>query len=296
MISVRVPATTANLGPGFDCLGMTLDIYNTFKVSEDTGGLVIETGYADEYIDKDEDNLVFRAIKRLYEEAGKKIPGLKIIEEISIPISRGLGSSASCIVGGLVAANEMLGRPFGNDKLLELATELEGHPDNVAPALLGGFVISSMDKTGVRYFRHDMGSNVKLLAMIPDFTLNTSKARSVLPDTVSLKDAVFNISRSCLLVSSLLTGDLKNISYAVDDRLHQPYRLGLIKDGEYVLNSAYKSGCRAVFISGSGPTLMALSDSFDAANEIEKHLTHLETKWKVKRVYADNTGACAVRC
>lgn len=291
MISVRVPATSANLGPGFDCLGMALGIYNTFEISTNTDRLSIEADGINNNLYCNEDNLVYKSMKRLYREAGEQIPPLKIIEKIGIPISRGLGSSASCIIGGLLAANEMLKKPFNKDKLLKIAADIEGHPDNVAPALLGGFVVSSSTSDGIKCIKHEISRKLKFIVMIPDFTLSTEKARSVLPSSISRADGVFNISRACMLVSCLVTGDMENIKYAVQDRLHQPYRLKLIPGGEAIFNNAYELGCKAIFLSGSGPTLMGIVDSHEAIENMKRFCSSLEASWDIRIIDTDNLGA-----
>lgn len=295
MISIKVPATTANLGPGFDCLGIALGLYNSIEIYEDVEKLVIETDNLDEQIDKGEGNLIYQSIKRLFSEVSKDVPPLRIIEKSNIPISRGLGSSAACIIGGLTAANEILNKPLGKEKILELANEIEGHPDNITPALFGGFAISAVTEGGVRFIRHNLDSSIKLMAMIPDFTLQTSKARSVLPAFVDYKDAVFNVGRSSLLTASFLTGNFSSIRFAVEDKLHQPYRLGLIQDGEKLYNAAYEYGADAFFISGSGSSLMAIINSDEIIDKMKSFCEKLKTKWCIKLLKVDNQGVQAFK-
>lgn len=290
MISITIPATTANIGPGFDCLGMALNLYNSIEIYEDVDKLTIEIDGVSSEIDSDENNLIYIAIKRLYSEVSKRVPPIRIVEKVNIPISRGLGSSAACIIGGLMAANVLLGSPFGKDRILDIANEMEGHPDNITPALLGGFVISAVTDSGIRYIRHSVDSNLKLIAMIPDFTLQTSKARSVLPQVVDYKDAVFNVGRSSLLTASLITGNLDNIRYAVEDKLHQPYRLNLIPDGEKLYTAAYENGADAFFISGSGSTLMAVVSQDEVLEKMKGFCKGLSTNWEVRTLQVDNCG------
>ena len=203
-VKVTVPATTANMGPGFDCLGMALKLYNQVEISPTDGGLAIEIqGEGAGDIRKDEGNIVFKAVERLFQEAGRPCPGLVIKLTNHIPAARGLGSSASAIVGGLVAANRLAGDPFTPEKLLALATELEGHPDNVAPALLGGIIISVVQEGKVHWLKITPPDGLSTVVAVPDFKLSTRAAREVLPKTVSLQDAVFNLSRSALLVGAL---------------------------------------------------------------------------------------------
>lgn len=291
MISIKVPATSANIGPGFDCLGLALNIYNIFEISEDTDRLVIEADNPNIDIKKNEENLVYISIARLYKEAGKAVPPLRIMERVGIPVGRGLGSSAACIIAGLAAANRLLGDIFNKDKIIELAAELEGHPDNVSPALLGGLVISITTDKGIKYIHYNVGRNLKLMALIPDFTLSTHDARKILPPVINFKDAVFNVGRSSLLTAALITGNLKDIRYAVEDRLHQPYRLKLIPDSEVLFKTAYELGCDAFFISGSGSTLMSVVSDEGIIPEMQKLCSSLETKWRILPVEIDNTGA-----
>lgn len=290
MITVKVPATTANLGPGFDCLGLAVNLYNTIEIHDDVDELTIESYPGNEDIEKNDNNLIYKSFKKLYDYTGRNVPPVKIVQNINIPISRGLGSSAACIVGGLMAANKMLGIPVEKETILKLATEIEGHPDNVAPALLGGLVVSTNTDDGVKYIHYPISSGIKLMAMIPDYTLSTNMARGVLPSVIDYKDAVFNIGRSSLLTASLITGDLKNLRYAVEDRLHQPYRLGLIPDGKKIYDAAYENGVDAIFISGSGSTLMAVISSTDVAQSMDAFCKNLDKKWDIKVVEIDNHG------
>jgi len=295
MISIRVPATTANLGPGFDCLGLALDIYNTIDFFTDVDRLIIENGSPDVEIETDENNLIYKAFKRLYEYLKKDAPPVRIVQNINIPISRGLGSSAASIIGGLMGANEMLGRPLDNNRILELATEIEGHPDNVAPALLGGMVVSIKTENGVKYIRHPVNKDIKLMALIPDFTLSTTMARSVLPSMISCKDALFNVGRSSFLTASLITGNLENVRYAVEDKLHQPYRLELIADGKKICDAAYARGADAFFISGSGSTLMTIVSNHEVVGRMQEFCSNLDAKWDVKLINIDNEGVQVLR-
>jgi len=290
MISIKVPATSANLGPGFDCLGLALSLHNFIKIYKNVDKLTIENNGVNNITERNEDNLIYKSIKMLYDKVGEKVPPIRIVQDVNIPLSRGLGSSAACIVGGLTAANELLGKPVGKEKILELATEMEGHPDNVAPALFGGFVISTKTDGGVKYIRHAVNSTVKFVALVPNFPMSTKKARSVLPQTINYRDAVFNIGRSSLLTASLITGDLSCIKYAVEDKVHQPYRLGLIQDGEKIFKAAYSYGADAIFISGSGSTLMALTKNTDVVEKMRSFCKGLSAKWDVVPLDVDNEG------
>ncbi|SHF03101.1 homoserine kinase [Desulforamulus putei] len=260
-VSVSVPATTANMGPGFDCLGMALGLYNEIHMSLSPGRISIEVeGEGADDIERDERNIVWRAAQRLFQEIGRENPGLSITLVNRIPTARGLGSSAAAIVGGLVAANRLTGETLSREKILALATELEGHPDNVAPALLGGMVISVVAEGVVHYLKITPPKELKVVVAIPDFKLSTHAAREVLPKEVRLQDAIFNLSRTALLVGALCEKRLDLLSVASQDALHQPYRAPLVPGLTKVIEAANQAGALSVTLSGAGPTVIALTD------------------------------------
>ncbi|MDK2888877.1 MAG: homoserine kinase [Thermoanaerobacter sp.] len=262
MVRVQVPATTANLGPGFDCLGMALKFYNIIEMAQVSSGLSIEVhGEGVQDITRDESNIVYRAAMHLFKQVGFVPAGLRIRLLNNIPVARGLGSSASAIVGGLVAANVLSGNKLSPRELLTMASQLEGHPDNVAPALLGGVIISAIVEGEVRYVKIDPPPGLKVVVVIPDFQLSTRAAREVLPQHVSLGDAVFNLGRAALLVAALQQGRLDLLATAMEDRLHQPYRASLVPGMKKVLAAARLAGARGVCLSGAGPSIIALADS-----------------------------------
>lgn len=261
MVRVQVPATSANLGPGFDTLGMALQLYNIIEMEEVNGNTVIEVeGEGAEEISKDSSNIVFKAAQSVFKQANYEPKGLRIKLINNIPIARGLGSSAAAIVGGIVAANFVSGEKLTEKEMLSMATSIEGHPDNVAPALLGGIVVSAMADDEVRYLKIAPPNNLKCVVAIPDFLLSTSAAREVLPQSISLNDAIFNISRASLLVGAFINGDLSLLSVAMDDKLHQPYRCSLIPGMKKVFAAAKLAGAKGVALSGAGPTLIAFTD------------------------------------
>ena len=236
-VSVKVPATTANLGPGFDCLGLALPIYNTITVEETImPGTGIEINIIDETneqdiisIPTDENNIVYKAIELLYNSIGQTPDELKITINTHIPIARGLGSSAAVVVGGLLAANKLLGSPADEAALLSIASEIEGHPDNVTPAIVGGFVIASLEDDGsVLYRKLPWPKDWKITVCIPDYELATDIARSVIPKEIPLKDAIFNLKHSAMLIEAVNTADQELMKFALNDRLHQPYREKLV--------------------------------------------------------------------
>jgi homoserine kinase len=223
-VTVRVPATTANLGPGFDCLGLALGLWNRLRLEGGPSGISV-IGEGADVLSRGEDNLVLRAASAVFREAGLPKPSLRLSCRNSIPLSRGLGSSAAAVVGGLVAANILCGEPLERATLLRVATALEGHPDNVAPALLGGCQIVVRDgddlvTAGVRVPRW-----LRAVVFIPEVAMPTSEARAVLPPDVSRRDAVYNAGRVALLVNALATGKAEDLRVATQDALHQPAQL-----------------------------------------------------------------------
>lgn len=259
-VKVRVPATTANCGPGFDTLGIACALYNEVEV-ELTGikGAVkiTVTGDGADSLPTNDRNLVLRSVRTLLDKADVHNAGIALTLHNRVPLSRGLGSSSAAIVGGLVAANAVVGNRFSQDELLDMATQIEGHPDNVAPALFGGFTISVMQGERVACLRLPVPQELKLVVCIPDFRLSTHKARQAIPASVPLQDAVFNVSRTALLVGALATGRLEYLSDALDDKLHQPYRAPLIAGMYEVFAAGRKAGALGVAMSGAGPSLMA---------------------------------------
>ncbi|KKM08796.1 serine kinase [Clostridiales bacterium PH28_bin88] len=261
MVTVRVPATTANMGPGFDTIGMALDMFNLIQMEETGGGLDIHLeGEGVESISRNEGNIVYQVAANLFQRCGYRPKGLSIRLTGRIPVARGLGSSAAAVVGGLVAANVLAGEPYSNDELLNMACGFEGHPDNVAPALLGGIVVTAQLGEGLAYRQVVPPEKLKVVVAIPRFSLPTKAAREVLPASIPVQDAVFNISRTGLLVLALLEQDLELLGQVMDDRLHQPYRCRLIPGMEEVFTAAREAGALACALSGAGPTLVAFTD------------------------------------
>lgn len=264
-VKVRVPGTSANLGAGFDTLGIACSCYNELELSL----------HRDEYLDielqgegakdipTDNRNIVWQSITQVLKKAGveQEFRGAKLHMTNGIPLSRGLGSSAAAIVGGIKAANEALGAPLSTQELLELATEIEGHPDNIAPALLGGMTISTVKNGHPETFRFIPKLHFKMVVAIPDFYLPTKAAREVLPDKVDRRDAISNIGNAAMLVAALLKGSKKFIYNAFDDRLHQPYRERLIPGMSDVFKEARTAGAMGAFLSGAGPCIIAFTDN-----------------------------------
>ena len=260
-ITVKIPATTANMGPGFDVLGMALNLYNTVTLEEcdQTGWFIDIKGEGENLIPRDSSNLIARTILYLLEKTDYQITGFKLSLDNKIPFQRGLGSSAGAIVGGLVAANALVGQPFSPDELLQMAVEIEGHPDNVAAALFGGVVIVAQNDNSLIYSRFVPQKGLKVTAVIPDFQLSTKRARSVLPEKVPLSDAVYNMGHLALLITALRDGDWELLGSALHDRLHQPYRRPLGPGSVDIMVLAREAGAYGVFLSGAGPTVIAFT-------------------------------------
>jgi len=244
---VRAPATSANLGAGFDCLGLALDLWN--DVSATPGQLAVD----------DQSNLILRAARATYASVGAKYPGFKLQCTNRIIFNRGLGSSAAAITCGVLLANRCLGEPLDSAALLELAARLEGHPDNVAACLLGGVRVALHAEDGrVLQAPVPLGMSLTAVCFIPDLPIRTPHARGLLPATVSLADATFNVARSSLMVAALASGRADLLAEATRDRLHQPFRLPLFPAGAALLDAGLEAGALGTFISGAGPTVLAL--------------------------------------
>lgn len=258
-VTVRVPATSANLGPGFDCLGLALSLYNRITFQQRSNGLSISvSGEGEGVIPVDETNLVYRAARRIF--SGRARPtGLEIQIENNIPVGSGLGSSAAAVLGGMLAANAMLDRPLDQPSLLALASEMEGHPDNVAPALYGGLTIAIQDGDTLVVERVSVPS-IRVVVVMPAFELLTAQARAALPKSVPMGDAVFNTGRTAMLVQALSRGDYSGLGMVMADRLHQPYRLPLIPGMDQAFAAARQAGAAGVALSGAGPSLIALAE------------------------------------
>ncbi|MFM7266549.1 MAG: homoserine kinase [Cyanobium sp.] len=273
-VVVDVPATTANIGPGFDCLGAALDLGNRFSLEVIEGDgerfdLIIE-GSEGSHLRGGPDNLVCRAAQRVWREAREEPVGLRARVELAVPPARGLGSSATAIVAGLVGANALMGEPLSREKLLELAIDLEGHPDNVVPSLVGGLCLTARAASQRwRVLRCEWHQDVKAVLSIPSIRLSTSEARRAMPRSIPIQDAVINLGALTLLLQGLRSGNGDLISDGMHDRIHEPYRWGLIQAGRAVRDAALQAGAWGCVISGAGPTLLALcpAETAEAAGD-----------------------------
>ncbi|HLO17953.1 MAG TPA: homoserine kinase [Anaerolineales bacterium] len=274
-ITIRVPATSANLGPGFDSLGLALDLWNETVMTLAIEYSVQVNGEGREKLSPGENNMIIRSAQKMAEYVGRRLPPFHVDCINRIPLSSGLGSSAAAKLTGLLGANILLGKPLSSDEILNLATELEGHPDNVAAALLGGLVVSTMEngkvfahKINVEVSHNTLGhfeSPFQITVVLPDFHISTKEARTVLPEQVAMEDAVHNVSRAILVTEAFRNGDLDLLSKVMTDALHHPYRLPLIPGAQEAMDAAKEAGASAVALSGAGPSMIAFSSKQDPA-------------------------------
>jgi len=272
-VLVHVPATTANIGPGFDCLAMALDLWNDLSIDLAGEGLTIRIhGEGQDCLPRNESNLVWQAMQRVFTLTGCQTPeNISLLCNNQIPLSSGLGSSAAAVLVGLLGANELCGSPLSRQQLLALAVEMEGHPDNAAAAMAGGLVL--VGNTGMRLITYPLGmlrvggEPLQTAVVLPDFQLSTHAARAALPTAVPLADAVYNNAMTALVIQALLEGDMELLGEVMQDRLHQPYRLKLIPGSEAAIRAARESGAAAAVLSGAGPAVIAfgLEDMRSAA-------------------------------
>jgi len=292
-VVVHVPATTANLGPGFDCLGAALELDNVFEVRCIPGGserfdLIIE-GSEGAHLRGGPDNLVYRSAQRVWKEAGLEPVALEARVRLAVPPARGLGSSATAIVAGLLGANALAGEPLSTEKLLELAIDIEGHPDNVVPSLVGGLCMTAKAASQRwRVLRCGWSAEVRAVVAIPAIRLTTSEARRAMPKAIPIPDAVSNLGALTLLLQGLRTGNGDLIADGMHDRLHEPYRWGLIQGGRSVREAALAAGAWGCVISGAGPSLLALC-SADVAEAVRGAMVQ---RWRSQGVEsrAENLG------
>jgi homoserine kinase len=259
MIVARVPATSANLGPGFDCFGLALCLYNDVALELDAPFGVEVVGEGAETLPRDRSNLVARTVARYFELLGRPAPTYRIRLTNRIPMTGGLGSSSTALVGGLLAANALAGNPLSRGELLQIASELEGHPDNVAPAMLGGLVVSAIDDGRLTTVPLALPTGLRAVLYLPRFSTSTREARRLLPARVSHRDAVFNVSRAALFVAAIATERLDLLRIASEDRLHQPYRQILFPSMPRFISAALDGGALGAWLSGSGSALLALT-------------------------------------
>lgn len=287
-VRVKIPASTANMGPGFDCIGMALNLYAWIEMGIANSTEIELFGEELEGVPLDKSNLVYQVAQMVFAEASEHHPELYIAMYSEIPLTRGLGSSASAIVGALVAANALIGNKLTEVQLFQIASRLEKHPDNVGASLFGGIVVAFWDGERAEHIRLNPHPDMEVLVAIPSFQLSTEKARNVLPQHVPLEEAVYNLSHSSVLVAALATGNLSMIRHAMHDRLHQPHRAALIPGMEEFLAGATDHGAIGAALSGAGPTVLALVDirsnnkhELEAflLSTFEQHDVDVELRW-----------------
>ena len=293
MIKVWVPATSANLGPGFDSLGIALNIYNEYEFElKESKGLFFE-GFEEEF--QNEDNIIFMAIKKVFDKYDFKFNGIRIkIIKQDIPISRGLGSSSSCIVAGLIGAFALMNMEINRDEILSLAVDIEGHPDNVCPAIFGGLVSTIMvDNKKPLYNCVEVKDGIKFIALIPRFKLSTEKARAILPKEVLFGDCIYNVGRAALLISCFSNGNYALLKEATKDRIHERFRSKLIDNFDKVYNKSLELGALSCFLSGAGTTLMAIVDNKDISfvGNFTNFMKEQNINWDIKELKIDKHGA-----
>lgn len=289
-VRVRVPATSANLGPGFDVAGLALTLYNTFTFELVDEGLHI-VGCPEQFCN--ESNMTYQAFKEAANHCGLEFNGLRIECSGDVPYTRGLGSSSTCIVAGIVGAFAFLDKAQDRQEILELATKIEGHPDNVAPAIFGGLTVSVMEENNVLTLNIPVKHEYRFVALIPPFTLSTEQSRKVLPQTLPRQDAIKNVSHLALMVASLINGYDEGLKLGFKDRLHQPYRGKLIHNYDEIMNVLENDenvlGC---YLSGAGPTLMAVIREEDKMGvvRLKEELGSLLNDWEVIKLELDHKG------
>jgi homoserine kinase len=268
-VSVKVPATTANLGAGFDCIGAALSLYNQFTFTLAEGLQIVAQGAEADRVDLGSQNLAYQAFVKVFDRLQRRIPGIKLEIDLEVPLARGLGSSATAIVGGLLGGNGIAGFPLSPAEIMEMAIAMEGHPDNVVPALIGGCRLAASYDEKWEICDLPWHSAIVPVVAIPNFELSTAEARQVLPSTYSRADAVFNISHLALLMRGLETGNGQWVRAGLVDRIHQPYRQKLIKGYTEVEQASVAAGAYGMVISGAGPTLLALVDESRASQVVQ---------------------------
>jgi homoserine kinase len=297
-VTVRVPATTANLGPGFDTLGMALAVYDELQVTvrEQPGATVRVIGVGEGEVPTDETNLVVRSIAHAFAAVGQELPGLDLVAHNTIPHGRGMGSSGAAIVSGIMAAKGLLEGvvEFDADRLLALATDLEGHPDNVAPALFGGLTITWVTPDGPRFKKLIVHRGVSPLVAVPhERTMSTALARSLQPESVPHEDAIFKVSRSALLIAALVQSP-ELLLAATEDKLHQSYRASAMPETDALIHLLRADGLAAV-VSGAGPSILVLgSDPGQRLRAAELIEQHAESTWECLMLAVDFRGATVV--
>ncbi len=270
--TVRTPASSANLGPGFDSLGLSVPLYTTLTVTPGERTEVVPLGPELAGTPADDSNYVYRAMLLVARHTGQPLPPARVEIRTEVPLARGLGSSAAALVAGIVAANRLLGSPLDDRAVLDVAAREEGHPDNVAPALFGGIVVATLDKLGTHYVRLDPPEHLGVTVLVPDFELSTSKARAVLPREYSRADTIHALSHAALLAAALAQGRLELLQHAMQDYIHQVWRAPLVPGLSDILDDAHRYGALGAALSGAGPTVLCFHDQRTTTDPLHTYL------------------------
>ncbi len=298
---VKVPASTSNLGPGFDVIGLALNLYNSYSFELSNQGnseLSYSSNVSSSEIPYSKDNLVYRAFDYVFRKESKETPSVKIHFQADIPTTGGFGSSSTAILAGLMAANKILGEPYDTNKILKIGTQLDGHPDNITPAMLGGLIVCVYADAQHHYVKLAWDQNLFFVAVTPDFKVPTADARAVLPSHVEFQDAVFNLGYSSLLIAALATKNTEVLKQCFKDRLHQHYRAKLVPGMQCVLDTGVEAGAIGTMLSGAGSTLIAVVDNDKTAETVA---LAMQSAWMQSGVKCDyrflravDTGASIV--
>ncbi|MCB2308679.1 homoserine kinase [Clostridium estertheticum] len=289
MFEIKIPATSANMGPGLDTLGVAFKLYNRFIVEEIESGLEI-FGCNKEFANNN--NLVYTSMLKTFKKLQKDPKSVRLTFKTEIPVSGGLGSSATCILAGITAANRLCGDILTKQEVLNYACEIEGHPDNITPAMIGGMTVSIMNEGANHYNKIPINGSIKFCALIPKLQLSTKSSRAVLPETIPFKDAVYNVGMVSMLIVSLVNGDYEGVKLACKDKLHQPYRMGLIKNYSQISSFVKESEALGVFLSGAGPTIMVMlkKDDSNTEGKLKEFLKGLSGSWETLNLEIDEDG------
>lgn len=293
MITVRVPATSANMGAGFDCMGVAVNLYNTIEIKEINRGLEIVGSNVADYIPRSSKNLIYRSMLAVFDTVGCRVPGIRINQKSDIPVTRGLGSSSACVIGGMLAANVMSGKKLTYPELLNIALEFEGHADNITPAMFGGMCISVVNGGKIIHKSIKIDPSIKFAAIIPDYSVGTKKARKSLPDRLSYADAVFNMSRAVSFALCMSEGKLDNLGELVQDRMHQKYRKHNVRNFDDLYMKSYEYGSKATYLSGSGPSIICIvNDNYTSfINNMNRYIKEKKIEAVCRLLSIDNVGA-----
>ncbi len=297
MLKIKVPASTANIGAGFDCFGLALKLYNEFEFEQTNGEDLIFLQNGELSSISMDDNLIYFSMLEAFKKYNFKHKGFYInVVASDVPLSRGLGSSATCIAAGIYAANYYMNKIMTEQEIINLATKIEGHPDNVVPALVGGFNISLVENDNVIYSKINTPDDLLFAALVPDFQMSTESSRKILPENYSKKDCVFNISRAAMLISSLYKGDYSKLRTSLQDKIHQPFRGPAIKNINEIFSKAKQFNALGEFISGSGSTLMVIIDKHNTEfySKMDAFLKTTDARWEIKLLEPDICGTTII--